>query len=658
MTIQLANPAYVMMQAAIAVLKPPEDVDFLKWAEKEIIFSERETENAGRYNRKLFAPFDEIYDALNPADTCRIVTLKKGVQIGGTVVANVFTLGSQAQDPCDIMYIHPTESNAIRWSNMKLKPMLNSTASVRKLFPNKSREVGDSTLYKERIDGRGSILISGANSPASLSQVSVRRQVQDDLSKWETNLAGNPESQADSRSSAYEFAKILKISTPMINPGCRISKAYDEGTQETYHVPCPHCAHMHALEWGNMLAYLVEGEPEKACFSCPSCGGIIEEHHRREFILNEKQGGKAKWVAANPKAARYHRSFYLWWAYLNHSWESIARAWFSAKGNPADEQVFLNDQLGMAFEAKGEAPPWEEIRDRAQASQMTSQREQGSIVVVQWCSVLTVGIDVQKDRVEWQVVAWGRDYRRHVVEVGVITGHISEAHTQGGLDELLKMQWKHASGNMLKLDMAAIDGNAWTEDVWGWAKRHPASKLIMVRGVGSEQAPLIQRVKKERNRKGALIKYAGRFYNFATSVLKMRLYRNLRKSDPLERGYVGFPKDLPDEYYRQLTAETRQEVKRRDGFTDYKWVKDPNQANEMLDTMLQAETAANRLNINYWTEATWNKLEGERCAPIKDAQLDFEDMMSTIGLTSKAIEPSQPQTKHRHQRRMRSTGLQ
>ena len=64
MTIQLANPAYVMMQAAIAVLKPPEDVDFLKWAEKEIIFSERETENAGRYNRKLFAPFDEIYDAL------------------------------------------------------------------------------------------------------------------------------------------------------------------------------------------------------------------------------------------------------------------------------------------------------------------------------------------------------------------------------------------------------------------------------------------------------------------------------------------------------------------------------------------------------------------------------------------------------------------
>ena len=30
----------------------------------------------------------------------------------------------------------------------------------------------------------------------------------------------------------------------------------------------------------------------------------------------------------------------------------------------------------------------------------------------------------------------------------------------------------------------------------------------------------------------------------------------------------------------------------RDGFTEYKWVKDPNQANEMLDTMLQAEAAA------------------------------------------------------------------
>jgi phage terminase large subunit GpA-like protein len=80
-------------------------------------------------------------------------------------------------------------------------------------------------MFKERADYRGSLLISGANSAASLSQVSMRRQVQDDLAKWVPNSAGDPEGQADSRSSAFDFAKILKISTPLVVPGCRITAA-------------------------------------------------------------------------------------------------------------------------------------------------------------------------------------------------------------------------------------------------------------------------------------------------------------------------------------------------------------------------------------------------------------------------------------------------
>ena len=99
-------------------------------------------------------------------------------------------------------------------------------------------------------------------------------------------------------------------------------------------------------------------------------------------------------------------------------------------------------------------------------------------------------------------------------------------------------------------------------------KRHPISRVIMVRGVGSEQAPLLAAVKSERNKSGKLVKYASRFFNFATSVLKMALYRNVVKTDPLERGYISFPKGLPDEYFRQLTAEHRKAVKRRDGFMD------------------------------------------------------------------------------------------
>jgi phage terminase large subunit GpA-like protein len=74
----------------------------------------------------------------------------------------------------------------------------------------------------------------------------------------------------------------------------------------------------------------------------------------------------------------------------------------------------------------------------------------------------------------------------------------------------MKQTWPNAAGRRIGLDRAAIDGNAWTEDVWDWARRHPRTKLIMVRGRGEDHAPRIARVKKERNeRTGKLLKWAG-----------------------------------------------------------------------------------------------------------------------------------------------------
>ena len=164
-------------------------------------------------------PHVAILAALSPEDPCRVVTLAGSAQIGKTVIANIFLGGSMAMDPCDFLVVHPTDDNASRWSKLKLSPMLKGTDSLRGLFPEKSRDGSNSVLLKEHRDGLGAILISGANSPSSLSQVTMRRQVQDDLSKWEMNAAGDPESQADSRSRAHEFAKILKASTPLVLPG-------------------------------------------------------------------------------------------------------------------------------------------------------------------------------------------------------------------------------------------------------------------------------------------------------------------------------------------------------------------------------------------------------------------------------------------------------
>ncbi|MFL9824360.1 phage terminase large subunit family protein [Rhodoplanes sp. SY1] len=618
MPILLADPTRLAAEAAAQVLEPPPPVDYLAWAEANIVFSDRESPFPGPYNRALFPYFDEILRALSPDDPCRTVTLAGSAQIGKTVVANIFTLGSMAMDPGDLLFTHPTEDNARRWSKMKLAPMLRGTASLRALFPQRSRDVLDSVLYKERADGLGAILISGANSPASLSQVTVRRQVQDDLAKWDMNLAGDPEAQADNRSRAHEFAKVLKTSTPLVLPGCRITKAFEQGSQEHFHVPCPQCGAFQVLDWDNMLATFDPARPEAAHFTCVACGFPIEEHHRAAMVR------AGEWRAHNPSARRTHRSFWIWSAYsLLQSFARIALEWFKAKGDPAAEQTFLNDTVGRAWRAQGEAPPFEALRDRA----ATSHYARGEVPA--GALVLTLGIDCQGDRVEWQLVGFGRRHRRFVIDHQVIPGHITDATCRARLDALLKQTWLNAAGRALGLDLAAIDGNAWTEDVWDFARTHPASQLIMVRGVAPDSAPLLARVRKERNlRTGKLLKYASRFYNFGTSVLKMALYRNALKTDPMEDGHVAFPRGLEDEFFRQFTAERRTPFKRH-GFTEYRWTKDAAQANEALDAHLQAEAAAIKWGVRGLPDAIWDRLEAERETPPPEAQLSLEDVLGS-----------------------------
>ena len=602
----LANAARIAQDAIAAAFRPPAKVDYLAWAVRNIVFTKRESPEPGPYNPDRFSYFNEILHALSPADPCRIVTLAKSAQLGGTVLANVFTGGSMVMDAGDLLYVHPTDNNAERWSKMKLTPMLRGTPSLRALFPEKSREGGNSVLYKERADGLGAILISGANSPASLSQVTVPRQVQDDLAKWELNSAGDPEVQADSRSRAITFAKIFKISTPLVMPGCRITKSYEAGSQERLFVPCPHCEHMQTLDWDNMLANLDPEEPSRAFFSCQACEEPIEEHHRAAMLKRHQ------WRSANPKMKRIHRSFYIWSAYsFLQSWKQIAFEWFKAKGDPEAERAFLNDTVGQAFKATSEAPPWEALRDRGEASSFArGTLPKGALLVAH-------GIDCQGDRVEWQVVAFGRENRRWVIDYGVIPGHISEPATRDLLDAQIGSTYPNCVGRQVGIDLTAIDGNAWTEDVWGWAQRHPSTKVIMVRGANRDTSPVLEQVRKERNAAGKPLKYSKRFYNFGSSVLKMALYRNLLKT-PEEPGFIAFPKGLEDGFYQMLTAEKRIAV-RRFGVETFRWIKEPGQPNEGLDTHLQAETAANRLGLRSMPDRRWDFYE------LREAPLDEED---------------------------------
>lgn len=637
----LCNPAWLTYSILAQETMPPPPVDYLSWAKQNIVFSDRITQFPGPYNEALFPFFSEILKAISPEDPCRIVTIAKSAQVGGTVLANIFTLGTMDMDPCDFLYVHPTEENASRWSKQKLMPLIRETTALTALFPEKSREGGNSIHYKERADGRGAIQAAGANSPSGLSMISPRKQVQDDLSKWQNNEAGDPESQAESRSKAFIAAKILKISTPLIAPGCRISSNFEQGTQERYHVPCPHCLELQPLEWEQMRDHIDPEHPEKACFYCVKCGGEIKEHHRAWMVARENG---AKWIAKYPERARYHRSFHIWVAYSPlESWEALARAYLNVqRGGPDDkgkkagaEQVFFNDWLGQPFETDGESVGWEVLRDRAAQTGLPRG------IIPPKALILTIGIDVQGDRVEWLLVGYGKNRYRVVIDRGIFddntgrnlpgftahSGHISEPAVQQALSQLVKREWLDCWGNRRKVDLTAIDGNAYTEDVWEWARRHPITDVIMVRGDNREAAPMLAQVKKEKDKKGRPLKYSRRFFNFNASVMKAALYRSYRKEDPEQTGYIDFVHGLGDDFFEQATSEIRVQRRGRSGHPYYEWDLPAGKRNEALDMLNQSLAATVRLGINYWTEDEWDALAERLSQEPPPAQLDLEDQL-------------------------------
>ena len=94
-------------------------------------------------------------------------------------------------------------------------------------------------------------------------------------------------------------------------------------------------------------------------FHLVSYGEAIEHRHKAMMLPACLSLPNYGWIADNPAAK--DPSFHIWRAYApTRDWESIAREWLSAEGDPQAEQAFFNDVFGLEYEGAAEAPPWED----------------------------------------------------------------------------------------------------------------------------------------------------------------------------------------------------------------------------------------------------------------------------------------------------------
>ncbi len=136
----------------------------------------------------------------------------------------------------------------------------------------------------------GILLMGGANSAAGLRSMPIRYLFADEISNWPLDVdgEGDPLGLAEERTNTFgRKRKIFKTSTPGVKDICRIEAEYLKTDQRRYFVPCPHCSHMHTLQWKNfVIPKDEEGRHQfrKAYMTCPECGGVIEERHKTDML--------------------------------------------------------------------------------------------------------------------------------------------------------------------------------------------------------------------------------------------------------------------------------------------------------------------------------------------------------------------------------------
>ncbi|MCC5975889.1 MAG: phage terminase large subunit family protein, partial [Rubellimicrobium sp.] len=356
------------------------------------------------------------------------------------------------------------------------------------------------------------------------------------------------------------------------------------------------------------------GRPETAEYICEGCDTPIAEHHKTAMLAAGEWRATA--TAADPLTVGYHLSaLYSPVGWL--SWARIARAHEAARGSDEAMRAFRNTVLGETWFETGEAPDWQRLAER--------REDWAPGTVPAGGLFLTAGADVQKDRIEVDVWAWGRGLESWLVDHIVIEGGPGDAACWQTLTDLLGRVWQHASGPHLTIARLAIDTGYETSAVYAWARGVGFAQVAPVKGLEgfNRASPVTGPTYVDATIGGKRLRRGARLWSVATSTFKAETYRFLRQNRPTPEeiaagasfpaGTVHLPVWADGEWLKQLTAEQLVTVKTRRGFTKLEWQK-LRERNEALDCRVYARAAAWIAGADRWPEAKWQDLERQLAA--------------------------------------------
>ncbi|WP_247655494.1 phage terminase large subunit family protein [Hydrogenophaga aromaticivorans] len=529
----------------------------------------------------------------------------------------------------------PTDDDRDSYVKSEIDPILDPVNGVQAI--NKARKLGkaheDTIKYKPFRDSALHLL--GGKASRAYRRITLDDAILDEISKFDRTIekSGPPRGLARGRLEGAPYPKLICGSTPLLKGLCHIEDAVNEAEGLVrFHIDCIHCGLEHPLMWGGKkLAHgfkWTRGKPETVHHVCPHCREAITQADYMPAGLpvggswvcertGKRYGPDRIWrdnagMPCNPPRTL---GVHVWTAYSpQRAWSDIVDEFEKAlksleAGDTGPMQLFVNETLGETWELAGERTDEHALQARAEPYKLCTVPKGGL--------ELTAGVDVQRNRWEITVYAWGRGMESWVVDVVVIEGNPAVDEEWDAVTLQLQRRYRQEwHGGSLGLSAISIDAGDQTQAVYNWVAKaqHVLPQLRAIKGDGNESVNILgPSGLQEVNWRGRKVPHGIKLWRVGVDAAKDLLLGQLSIVSP-GPGYVHFSDELPREFYEQLTAEQRVLAK-VNGRDAYRWIK-RRPRNEQLDNRNYALHAAYGLGMHKYKEEKWARLEASVQPPV------------------------------------------
>lgn len=503
-----------------------------------------------------------IMDELSPLSPFEKVVVQAGAQLGKTEALLNFVGFVIHNSPSLIMLVMPTVSMVKRNTSTRIDPLIaDCPVLAERVVPAGSRDPGNSQFRKRFVGGE--LVMTGANSAAELCSTPVCYLAMDECDRYpgDVDEEGDPAELAIQRTATYRGRrKILMLSTPKNKGESRIEAAYLESDRRVFEVPCKDCGTFSELRWANIawpkasgeLPYTADGVvvwPQPAAVDrdrrdlaywwCPECGRIHHEHDKPALLA----GGRWRATAEGDGRTAGFRVSQLVSPWV--TWGEIAQKHAAAGKDPARLRVFVNTVLAETWE--------DQSGERIEPASIAERVERGDwkAMLPRGVAALTASVDTQDDRLEVEIVGWGKDEESWSIDYVQLFGDTSKREVWQELDELLQRTFPHTLAVPdMAISAVCIDTQGHNSAMaYNFVRDKQARRVWGIKGHNMHGKAIWPRKPSHKN-KGRIP-----LYLVGVSAAKEVIYSRLKIAEP-GPGFMHFPADRPDTYFAKLVSET------------------------------------------------------------------------------------------------------